>query len=73
MTSVEIRDSAIAKVNVGDELYTSGEGGVFSSSIPVAKVSSIDARSGKLLAVPVSSMDNLGYAWTLLPVVTSPE
>jgi rod shape-determining protein MreC len=69
MVSIEIRDAAIEKVNVEDELYTSGEGGVFRDSISVAKVTSVDMASGRVTAKPIVNIDELGYAWVLEPVM----
>jgi rod shape-determining protein MreC len=69
MVSVEIRDAAIAKVNVEDELYTSGEGGVFRDNISVAKVTSVDRALGRVTAKPTVNIDELGYAWVLEPVM----
>jgi rod shape-determining protein MreC len=69
MVSIEIRDAAIASVNVGDELYTSGEGGVFRDDISVAKVTSVDRASGKVTARPTVNIDALSYAWVLEPTM----
>jgi rod shape-determining protein MreC len=44
-------------LKIGDILHTSGEGGLFRSNIPVAKIDEIDQINGKITASPCSSFD----------------
>ena len=71
MISKEVKqDESFLKINLkkGDLLYTSGEGGVFSSEIPVAVVESI-TPDNKVIATPVSGVDNISFVWITDPVL----
>ncbi|MDR1234120.1 MAG: rod shape-determining protein MreC [Holosporales bacterium] len=58
-------------VNIGDVLYTSGEGGVFPINIPVAKVVKIDRSKKKIIAEPIIDFKHISYVWIVNPVVAN--
>ncbi len=71
MVSSEIKENITSsKLNIkpGDILYTSGEGGVFYSDIPVAKVIKIK-ESGSILAEPISKINNISFVWIIDPIL----
>lgn len=56
-------------LNLGDVLYTSGEGGVFHSNIPVAKISKIDNKKNEIFAEPVANLQSLSFVWIIDPIL----
>lgn len=55
------------KSGIGELLVTSGEGGVFQSGIPVARITGIDNESVK--AVPIEKLDDIVFVWIIRPVI----
>ncbi|MDR1289310.1 MAG: rod shape-determining protein MreC [Holosporales bacterium] len=56
---------------IGDILYTSGEGGIFQVNIPVAQIVSIDPKTGKVYAKPVTDFTRLSFVMILGPILES--
>lgn len=61
-------ESAKLSVNLGEILYTSGEGGFFPSDIPIARITKIDWEANGVFAVPLSNMADLSYVWIISPI-----
>jgi rod shape-determining protein MreC len=70
LVSVELREAAIPNLKAGDELHTSGEGGIFMEHILVAKVASVDLATGRVIATPVANIDELSYVWIINPITS---
>ncbi len=65
LISSEIQSSTTKYIKIDDILYTSGEGGIYKSGIPVAKVIEIDQNKTKIYAKPIVDLDTLEYVWTI--------
>ena len=59
LVSVAIKQHGKLNINIGDILYTSGEGGMFPPNIPVAKVIAIDLDKHEIKACPVVDIPNI--------------
>lgn len=68
MVSVAIRSNTTSTLNVGDILYTSGEGGTYEQDIPVAKITSVDIAQNEIRAKPLVNFNDLSFVWTTTPV-----
>jgi rod shape-determining protein MreC len=71
LISVEIMDNTISNLEIGDIIYTSGEGGTFSKGIPVAEITEINKDKSEILAKPTVNLDKLSFVWITDPVVTN--
>jgi rod shape-determining protein MreC len=70
MRSVEICSESLSadmKLNPGDVLYTSGEGGVFPVGIPVAVVTEIRLKDCIVFASPVADLSKTSFVRTMNP------
>lgn len=65
LISLEIQSSTTKYIKINDILYTSGEGGIYKSGIPVAKVVEIDQNKTKIYAEPVANLNTINYVWTM--------
>ncbi len=65
LISLEIQSSTTKYIKINDILYTSGEGGIYKSEIPVAKVVEIDHNKTKVYAEPVTDLNTINYVWTI--------
>ena len=68
MVSVAIRSNTTSTLNIGDILYTSGEGGTYEQDIPVATITSIDSTKNEIHAKPLVKLNALSFVWTISPV-----
>ena len=63
MISREIKSNTVSELNIGDILYTSGEGGIFKENIPVAKITEINEQKNEITAKPIVEMSKLNFVW----------
>lgn len=68
LISVEVQNTNIQSLKPNDILYTSGEGGVYTPEIPVARVSSINESKTQISAKPIADLNRVNYIWTIPPV-----
>lgn len=68
LISIEIQSSTTKYLKINDVLYTSGEGGIYKSGIPVAKIVKIDINKTKIYARPISNLNTLNYVWIIYPL-----
>jgi rod shape-determining protein MreC len=61
---MDVNESKITDLKVGDELITSGAGGVYPPGIPVAKIYSIDGI--KIIAKPIVDISNEHFVMVLI-------
>ena len=73
MLILELRGGDTKGLEVGDILYTSGEGGTYKKGIPVAKVKAIDDSSKRITAVPTVELRDLRYVLIMRPVLEKEE
>ncbi|MDR1034506.1 MAG: rod shape-determining protein MreC [Holosporales bacterium] len=59
----------LADINIGELLYTSGEGGIFPVNIPVARINKIDTTRGKIFATPVTDFSDLSFVMIVDPIL----
>lgn len=68
MVSKEIRSNTSANLEVGEILYTSGEGGIYKEDIPVAEITEIDEIKNEIKAKPLIELDKVSFVWVVEPV-----
>ncbi len=61
LVSVAIKQHEKLNINIGDMLYTSGEGGLFPPNIPVAKITYVDLNKREIKACPVVDLTNIAF------------
>lgn len=61
LISVAIKQHGKLSINVGDILYTSGEGGMFPPNIPVAKVTYVDLSKQEIKSCPIVDLTNIEF------------
>ncbi|MDR0744702.1 MAG: rod shape-determining protein MreC [Holosporales bacterium] len=60
--------STESNFEIGEILYTSGEGGFFPINIPVAKITAIEKLSNKIVSTPLSNIAQVSYVWVISPI-----
>ena len=61
LVSVAIKQHGKLNINIGDILYTSGEGGMFPPNIPVAKVTYVDLSKQEIKSCPIVDLTNTEF------------
>ena len=61
LTSAAIKQHGKLNINIGDILYTSGEGGMFPPNIPVSIITSIDLNKQIIKSIPVVDLANTEF------------
>lgn len=61
LVSVAIKQHGKLNINIGDILYTSGEGGMFPPNIPVSRVIHVDASKQEVKSCPIVDLTNIEF------------
>lgn len=61
LVSVAIKQNGKLNINVGDILYTSGEGGMFPPNIPVARITYVDLNKQEVKSCPIVDLTNIEF------------
>ncbi|MBR1944329.1 MAG: rod shape-determining protein MreC [Alphaproteobacteria bacterium] len=61
LVSVAIKQYNKININIGDILYTSGEGGMFPPNIPVSKITQVDLNKQEIKSCPIVELSNLEF------------
>ena len=61
LVSVAIKQHGKLNINVGDILYTSGEGGMFPPNIPVARITYVDLNKQEVKSCPIVDLTNIEF------------
>ena len=73
LVSVAIKQHGKLNINIGDILYTSGEGGMFPPNIPVAKVTYIDSSKQEVKSCPIVDLTNIEFVTLRKSVKMMPD
>jgi rod shape-determining protein MreC len=63
LISKEVKNNTVDEFQIGDILYTSGEGGIFESHIPVGEITEINKKTNEIIAKPLVQLKNIIFIW----------